>query len=198
MTGLSERMREMTTYKCTDSNSNEEIEIEADTAREAAQDYVDGGSWGEVESTIWVNVYVREVIECDHARVTDGTCEECDETCSQDDEDEDACSDTECPIHGEVEILGDRERIKVAVDPDEPKCGEGGEHDWQSPYDLVGGCKSNPGVWGHGGGVVINEACVRCGCKRVTDTWAQDGETGEQGLRGVSYERGYYAIERAW
>lgn len=70
----------------------------------------------------------------------------------------------------------------------EPPCVEGHEHDWQSPVSVVGGIKENPGVWGHGGGVIIREACSHCGYFRVTDTWAQDPETGEEGLREVSYE----------
>lgn len=76
----------------------------------------------------------------------------------------------------------------VALDEEEPDCAAGEEHHWQSPHGLVGGLESNPGVHGHGGGVVIAEVCLKCGCKRVTDTWAQNPETGEQGLRSVSYE----------
>lgn len=74
----------------------------------------------------------------------------------------------------------------IAIDPDEPECDEH-EHDWTSPHDIVGGLKENPGVWGHGGGVVITEVCSHCGCQRSTDTWAQDRATGEQGLTSVSY-----------
>jgi hypothetical protein len=36
---------------------------------------------------------------------------------------------------------------------------------------------------------------MRCGCERTTDTWAQNPETGEQGLQSVSYEEGKYADE---
>lgn len=84
---------------------------------------------------------------------------------------------------------GERERIKVALNPDAPECmeGEGASHVWRSPR-FLGGCEQNPGVWGHGAGVLIRECCVRCGCERETDTWAQDRETGEQGLESVSYE----------
>lgn len=77
----------------------------------------------------------------------------------------------------------------------EPECpeSEDGAHDWQAPYEIVGGIKENPGVWGNGGGVIIYGCCMRCGCRRTTDTWAQDMSTGEQGLRAVTYEPGYYA-----
>ena len=83
--------------------------------------------------------------------------------------------------------------VTVAIDPPEPDCLKGGEHRWRSPHDLVGGIESNPGVWGSGGGVLIIECCMRCGCARTTDTWAQDPETGEQGLTSVRYEPGRWA-----
>jgi hypothetical protein len=86
----------------------------------------------------------------------------------------------------------------VALDPPVPKCARGArEHDWQSPHRIVGGLVENPGVWGHGGGVVIREVCMQCGCGRVTDTWAQKPATGEQGLESVSYEPKKYADEIA-
>jgi len=80
----------------------------------------------------------------------------------------------------------------VAVDPPEPAdC----DHEWQSPHAIVGGLEENPGVHGHGGGVIITEVCMRCGTERTTDTWAQNPETGEQGLTSVSYEAGKYTDE---
>jgi hypothetical protein len=84
----------------------------------------------------------------------------------------------------------------VALDPDEPEC-SGGEHDWQSPHHILGGLEENPGVFGHGGGVIIEEVCMHCGCARITDTWAQNPDTGEQGLRSVEYSEGKYADEIA-
>lgn len=94
---------------------------------------------------------------------------------------------------------GDESSVTVTIDPTAPKCtdGERDSHDWQSPHALVGGLKENPGVWGHGGGVVIHEACLHCGCGRVTDTWAQCPGTSKQGLRSVNYEAGKYAGEVA-
>ena len=53
----------------------------------------------------------------------------------------------------------------------------------------------DPGVHGHGGGVLITEVCRHCGCKRTTDTWAQNPETGVDGLRSVSYEEDAYTAE---
>ena len=74
----------------------------------------------------------------------------------------------------------------ITVPANEPGCSES-EHDWQSPIEVVGGIKENPGVWGHGGGVIITKVCQHCGCYRITDTWAQNPENGEQGLRSVEY-----------
>ena len=56
-----------------------------------------------------------------------------------------------------------------------------------APYDVVGGCVENPGVWGHGGGVVYHEVCAHCGALKTVDTWAQNPENGVQGLTSVRY-----------
>jgi hypothetical protein len=88
------------------------------------------------------------------------------------------------------EIEGDAQR--VTVNPDEPACEAGEEHEWSSDHDLVGGIEESPGVWGNGGGVIITEGCKKCGCQKVTDTWAQDRSTGEQGLESVVYIEGVY------
>ena len=161
----------MTTYRCDDGNA--EIEIEADSADEAAQEYVDGGSWGDVESTTWITVYVTT------------TCEACSNSgCCAGEDDHLAECVTCAACSGRA---GDRESVTIALDPTEPEC-EGEEHDWRSPIALVGGIKENPGVWGHGGGVTIHEVCGNCGVHRHKDTWAQNPETGEQGLDSVRYE----------
>lgn len=85
-------------------------------------------------------------------------------------------------------------RLRVTIDPPEPKCVEA-EHSWQAPIEIVGGIEDNPGVWGHGGGVVMHAVCLHCRCERVTDTWAQNRETGEQGLESVTYNPGKYSDE---
>lgn len=97
-------------------------------------------------------------------------------------------------VVGEVAVDddGDRESHTITIKAEEPGCADGHEHDWRSPLCLVGGIAENPGVHGHGGGVVITEVCLHCGCKRVTDTWAQNPDTGEQGLESVEYEAGAY------
>lgn len=94
-----------------------------------------------------------------------------------------------CPATGE------EESTTVQLDEPEPECESGSSHDWRSPYSLLGGLRENPGVQGHGGGVIIREVCVICGCERTTDTWAQRPDTGEQGLTSVSYEPGAHEID---
>ena len=86
--------------------------------------------------------------------------------------------------------------VSVRIDPDEPSCVDADGHTWSSRHDLVGGLKENPGVWGNGGGVIINEACLRCGAQKKTNTWDYDRSTGEQGLTSVRYERDVYQLER--
>jgi hypothetical protein len=89
----------------------------------------------------------------------------------------------------------DEQSHKITIEPDEPDCADGQGHDWQSPYSILGGLKENPGVWGSGGGVRIEEVCMRCGCSKTTDTWAQDRSDGEQGLTSTYYVPDKYADE---
>ena len=90
----------------------------------------------------------------------------------------------------------DEDRHKIEVEPKEPECIDGNEHYWRSPYEIVGGCKENPGVYGSGGGVTIQEVCMHCGCGKLTDTWAQDRNDGQQGLTSVKYEPEKYRDQR--
>lgn len=94
------------------------VQITAPTAEEAAQEYVEGGDWGETLQTTWITVYVYDV------------------------------KDPYCiSTH------------KIQIDPVEPRCtGEG--HNWESPFEIVNGDRSNPGVFGSGGGVRIHEVCL--------------------------------------
>jgi hypothetical protein len=91
----------------------------------------------------------------------------------------------------------DEDTHLITLETEEPDCSHEEGHDWQSPHEIVGGIKENPGVWGNGGGVIIHECCMHCGCARITDTWAQNPDGGEQGLRSVSYELRKYADEIA-
>ena len=65
---------------------------------------------------------------------------------------------------------------RTVPDEDElpqPDEGDDNGHAFRSPHALVGGLEQNPGVYGHGGGITIDEVCVRCGLRRRTDTWDQ-------------------------
>lgn len=62
---------------------------------------------------------------------------------------------------------------------DAPDCDDDQEHDWQSPYEVVGGCKENPGVLGSDHGKVkITEVCANCGLYRTTDYGATNSSNG--------------------
>lgn len=40
-------------------------------------------------------------------------------------------------------------------------------HDWKRPYEVVGGCRENPGVW-HDGEIMTTKAvCRKCGKYRI-------------------------------
>lgn len=80
----------------------------------------------------------------------------------------------------------------IAIDPESPECHDGGDHKWCRPHDLVGGCEENPGCWGSGGGVKVHSVCLRCGCGCLCDSWAQNPETGEQGLDSTEYTEDEY------
>lgn len=142
-------------------DSNAEIDYDGMSAEDAAQEYVNGGDWGDRDHTMWFTIYTwREGID----------------------------------ENGEI-VRWDEDTHTITLDPDEPDCKDGQEHDWQSPHEILGGIEENPGVWCHGGGVIIREVCMHCGCERATDTWAQNPETGEQGLRSVAYTANKYADE---
>lgn len=88
----------------------------------------------------------------------------------------------------------DTDRIETSLDylpPLAPDCADGHEHEWIAPHSVLGGLKENPGVWGHGGGIVYEELCEHCHVKRVTDTWATNPINGTQGHRVVRYESGH-------
>jgi hypothetical protein len=90
----------------------------------------------------------------------------------------------------------DVDTLTVSIDPAEPKC-TGAGHEWTAPHAIVGGCESNPGVWGDGGGVRWVELCSRCGCGRHGGNWGQRPDTGEQGLDWVRFEIGEFSAEIA-
>lgn len=82
--------------------------------------------------------------------------------------------------------------ITVPIHPRAPRC-VGDFHDWQRPFSLVGGIEENPGVWGNSGGIIMDEVCLNCGCKKTTNTWDTCPATGMQGLTSIKYEEDYFS-----
>jgi hypothetical protein len=76
----------------------------------------------------------------------------------------------------------------VVLDPVEPPCAADDGHDWQRPLAIVGGNAENPGVRATYGGIVVDECCMRCGCRRTRDTNATSAH-------GTSFEQLAYAPE---
>jgi hypothetical protein len=145
---------------CADDGNCEVKYPDADTGEEAAREYVETGDWGEgATTTTWIHV---RAWRAGYVLREDGEI---------------------------LEVLLGEKSHSVEIEPEEPSCpSEEGQHDWQSPHELVGGgIVDNPGVRGHGPGTISKEACVRCGATRTTDTWAQDPSTGEQGLESLAY-----------
>jgi hypothetical protein len=188
----------MTTYTLRDDGGSEET-IEAGSLAEAAKKakaWVLEGSWDTETGPCYIVVRIWEVSSCEHPKVDADECADCGAKCSHAVDQDDQCYDTDCALHSGDDLTARAcdEQITVVVPMPKPPCAPGEDHDWQSPYDIVGGCKENPGVWGHGGGVVINECCIHCGARKRTDTWAQSPVTGEQGIEEVTYERDVYEV----
>jgi hypothetical protein len=140
-------------------DGNQDVEYpDATSDDEAAQEYVSDGDWGDDEPfTQWINVHTWRV----GLRLDDVDL-----------------------VVVEVRVCEGSHR--VAIEPAAPECCAD-EHKWSDDHGLVGGCESNPGVFGHGGGVICKYICVYCGISREDDSWAQDPEDGTQGLDSVTY-----------
>lgn len=78
--------------------------------------------------------------------------------------------------------------VEAGPEPEEPECASVDDHDWQTPYHLVGGCRENPGVWGGAGtSMSFRSVCRRCGTyrlRRITGSQRNPGEVPET----VTYE----------
>lgn len=78
--------------------------------------------------------------------------------------------------------VGNAEYIEVEVgeDPPEPDCTSEEGHDWQYPFECVGGIKENPGVWSGGGTTMIyKECCARCGAYKKTVMFGSQRNPGQ-------------------
>jgi hypothetical protein len=79
----------------------------------------------------------------------------------------------------------DRGEFTIGLDQDEPVC-SAEAHDWQSPYEVLGGLREDPGVQADGGGFVARRCCcAHCGAYYI---FAQRRDTGEEGLYEVRYQ----------
>lgn len=83
-----------------------------------------------------------------------------------------------CVEAGAWDILADcwAGTVTREIEPPEPPCDDEDGHDWRHVRSV-----------GHGGGVICTERCAHCGMTRVTDTWAQRHDTGDQGLTSIHY-----------
>jgi hypothetical protein len=156
--------------------------IEADNSKEAldiaVDKYAGAGDYDTSSGTICIDWYAAR--QCDCVLDEDG-----DRVYTDDEGDICFCR-----------CFEDCESRTIMIDPDEPPC-TSPEHDWQSPYSILGGLKDNPGVWGHGAGFIMKSVCMRCGCGRTIDTWAQNPTNGQQGITCTSYDPNEYAHEVA-
>lgn len=135
-------------------DGNAEVEFEDVSHKEAANQYVYDGDWGEIDKTFWVDVTTyRKGIDATGNYVN-------------------------CDIDSHT----------ISRNPEEPDCAFEIEHEWVSPHEILGGLEENPGVWGHGAGTVCKSICKHCGEYMITDSWAQNPATGEQGLYSIEYQ----------
>lgn len=74
-------------------------------------------------------------------------------------------------------------RISVAVNTEapEPTCAGDLEHSWESPVEVVGGCRDNPGTFALGGTQITSRSvCEHCGTYRVYRSESTRGQCPEE------------------
>lgn len=122
---------------------------EAKTGKEAAEEYVSDGSWGESDESVAIRVSTWRIGFIVDNNIVENTS-------------------------------FDEDSHLIVLHPEEPECkaSEDNEHWWISPYELVGGIKENPGVWGTGGcGIRSVEVCGYCGMAKIYQTASQGYDT---------------------
>ncbi len=129
-------------------------------------------------------------------RISDDQCSEVIEAESMDDAKETAANnwqmgswDTKCLIDVRVAELDDDGEETGEIDwvevecgeyPAEPECTSDDGHDWQSPYEVVGGLRENPGVWSKGGTTfVYKQCCAHCGRYRTEVAYGAQRNPGQ-------------------
>lgn len=138
-------------YQISDDQATWRLFSTPDEVESDAEASLRESEWGEVEKTMLLVAYVREI---------------------------DPVADEE---------TGDMIRVSVEIEPEEPPCNDGEEHDWCEPHSVVGGLRENPGVWGRGAGIVTRRVCAHCGAYEVCESAAQDPGTGSY-YPSTSYE----------
>lgn len=93
------------------------------------------------------------------------------------------------PWDDDMEFPMDWKTIEVGEDPPEPECSEADEHDWERPYEIVGGLKENPGVWSAGGTTMtFHSVCAHCGLHKHETQHGAQRNPGQ--LDTIEYRRG--------
>lgn len=191
-----------TTFTCWDGHGAE-IEIEAVDAEAAATEYAE--AFDADTKTFWVEVYALETSKLGRVECVDDRYDPDGSTYASvaeflamtkkcfgvvPDLTEDGDGDW-IDADGETILasLDDETRAEagchtIAIEPTEPKCEEGHEHNWIDQDDTRG----------HGGGITYSHKCEHCGAIKLTDTWAQNRATGEQGLDSTEYKPAGWSI----
>jgi len=92
------------------------------------------------------------------------------------------------PWDDDMEFPMEWKTIEVGEDPPEPECTED-EHDWERPYEIVGGLKENPGVWSAGGTTMtFHSVCSHCGLHKHETQHGAQRNPGQ--LDTIEYRRG--------
>lgn len=77
--------------------------------------------------------------------------------------------------------------VEAGPEPEAPECAEGEEHEWESPHELVGGIKENPGVWSLGGTTMtFHYVCGHCGAHKHETCYGSQRNPGQ--CDQVTYE----------
>lgn len=92
------------------------------------------------------------------------------------------CSVHIAEIDDDGKDLGPNTSIDVICgdEPEPPDCCHEDGHDWQTPVEIVGGIKENPGVWSLGGTTMRYRAvCSHCGMYRVETCYGVQRNPGQ-------------------
>lgn len=163
--------------------ATESADLARDAARAALAGSTEPRAWKIACSGVAESITATSLE--DALRQAEANVRDCDWSSDGDGADEQGT--TYVDVRVTCDLTGETDSVTVDVQPKEPDCADGCQHHWKAPIELVGGIAVNPGVVGHGGGVVMHEICAHCGVHRHTDTWATRRDTGEQGLVKIRY-----------